>query len=1299
MVFGQADPTVAPNINAFNLSADNLGAVANAVNLFTGSVNLPMNLASLPSKNGLSIDVSIFYNSNVRNQVDIHNLEAPTGVLGLGWSLPTSQIVVDNKMTGTREDDEYYFVDGGASSKLICVGINGGTRSYKVETFQNWIITYTAGQEKWEIIKDDGVKYIFGDQASGRNTVQWIVKWGNWIGNSALSTGQQRQGLVWSISEIVNLIGDRIDFTYENVENRVGSSGLFHTEASYLRFIEDSWGNEVELIYGNKAAGEFVEPHTEAVEPDAYQERYEKRFLEKLKVTTYGVFAYEIQLGYAINLLGAGNLTKRLLTSITKISHLGNAISGPSFSYVTTGFVKGILNSITLPTGGSVNFTYHPTGLDIAKSRLDRNVTAPSGYKEPRVFVEDDYTVVTWRQLNGTSHDNNPRPVQTYVYQWDGGWKEKPLGSVGNVKMLDYEEQDFQVATSKNHFALLRPVYGSTSYMLYIYHKDERVPGEWLVNSYNINLDSHDDEKEKLLVGDNFVAVSNGKGKLFRYVWNGYSWNSSVVTSSSTHKHYTTSGSNYIIHHDTRGEYLTDFVEIHYLDELRNWQYYASNQFNSGPEDSYWHAGNNFAVLTADNAYERIYQINENYSLSPITLNFDMHRASNVYISGGYLVSFIHGTTMRSVGFNGNSWIDGGDKSFYNKMKCSFGENIIQWESDGISPTLVGHIKEYNPNMNTWKSDVNYSFTYDPVVWNPSIMGNNVYVLSKDYYFRNPNGSWVDGGDIYYTPGTDRLWPGRTRMGPNFFLYEGDTPWKLYVQFFKNNSLSTLHEVNSKTFTPRYSLYAYSKYMPLAGNNSFVTTSNSLNFLSCTSMTLHRVMDEKFSGFVKDYPVVKIEVNDGIKSRPTSFDYVASNATWNPQGGYAQYNKVITVEGSSNPTLRPYGWVENSFFNLLSETELGDTFPKESPSGNANAYYKLLTGSPYRTRAYDPTSVLVAESNTMWNVSYIVANNGTTGLEWMFIPRVYKSIDKRDNIEVQTINGYDITTKQLTYQRVLNKHASGENQLVDNEYTYAWQVYPDCLAKNILNPIVQVKRDINGSQYTESYVTRWKNWMMNYDYGHQVPMPADSYSWLGTGSHTFTVWDVAQSPSDDWRFLSKVSRRHSYSGVPIEEVSNGDQANAKVLNSNGNLVLGDVSNSSSFLVRYYGFEEATTDFSNDAKCGLKSSTTSLTVYIPATGIYKLTYWKKSTADWELVEQVTSSNVTIGGSGMLIDEVRLHPLKARMTTYSYDQFGNLITVCDPNNVISYKEYDDFNRPKAVRDQDENIILHTYYNIKN
>lgn len=111
--------------------------------------------------------------------------------------------------------------------------------------------------------------------------------------------------------------------------------------------------------------------------------------------------------------------------------------------------------------------------------------------------------------------------------------------------------------------------------------------------------------------------------------------------------------------------------------------------------------------------------------------------------------------------------------------------------------------------------------------------------------------------------------------------------------------------------------------------------------------------------------------------------------------------------------------------------------------------------------------------------------------------------------------------------------------------------------------------------------------------------------------------------------------------------------------------------------------------------------------------FKLTFWVRRnsgsgtwtflgqtenlTAEWKLVERiVTTSSLTISGTGIHIDELRLHPSNAMMTTYTYKPLVGVTTVNDPRNKISYYEYDGVNRLLNVRNENREVVqTYEYY----
>jgi len=76
----------------------------------------------------------------------------------------------------------------------------------------------------------------------------------------------------------------------------------------------------------------------------------------------------------------------------------------------------------------------------------------------------------------------------------------------------------------------------------------------------------------------------------------------------------------------------------------------------------------------------------------------------------------------------------------------------------------------------------------------------------------------------------------------------------------------------------------------------------------------------------------------------------------------------------------------------------------------------------------------------------------------------------------------------------------------------------------------------------------------------------------------------------------------------------------------------------------------------------------------------------------------ATSVTIGGSG-LIDEVRLYPSMAQMSTYTYIPLIGMSAKCDVKNDITYFNFDNVGRLIQVLDQNRNIVKQYQYNYKN
>ncbi|HMH20168.1 MAG TPA: hypothetical protein VK563_00260 [Puia sp.] len=118
------------------------------------------------------------------------------------------------------------------------------------------------------------------------------------------------------------------------------------------------------------------------------------------------------------------------------------------------------------------------------------------------------------------------------------------------------------------------------------------------------------------------------------------------------------------------------------------------------------------------------------------------------------------------------------------------------------------------------------------------------------------------------------------------------------------------------------------------------------------------------------------------------------------------------------------------------------------------------------------------------------------------------------------------------------------------------------------------------------------------------------------------------------------------------------------------------------------------------KPGLTTGKIYIISYWSANGVYSISggtavsgyLTGKQIGSWTYYEHKilsTSSTLIISGTGS-IDEVRLYPSDAQMTTYTYSPLLGMTSQCDADNRVSYYSYDGLGRLRVIKDQDGNIL---------
>ena len=194
-------------------------------------------------------------------------------------------------------------------------------------------------------------------------------------------------------------------------------------------------------------------------------------------------------------------------------------------------------------------------------------------------------------------------------------------------------------------------------------------------------------------------------------------------------------------------------------------------------------------------------------------------------------------------------------------------------------------------------------------------------------------------------------------------------------------------------------------------------------------------------------------------------------------------------------------------------------------------------------------------------------------------------------------------------------------------------------------------------------------------------VPFEKYEWDNSSGSLTRRATIAYSPQERMITYSKEK----------------DVTTGYLWGYNNSSIIAEIKNASSSRVIYSSFESNTAV--TKAKTGRSSFLGTVTVNLPAPGSYSLSYWSSPDGTtWTLNQSVITANTTIGNASTYIDEYRLYPVGAQLTTYTYDPGVGVTSVTDANNQSSYYSYDGLGRLVLVKDFQGNILKEYKYHYK-
>lgn len=468
--------------------------------------------------------------------------------------------------------------------------------------------------------------------------------------------------------------------------------------------------------------------------------------------------------------------------------------------------------------------------------------------------------------------------------------------------------------------------------------------------------------------------------------------------------------------------------------------------------------------------------------------------------------------------------------------------------------------------------------------------------------------------------------------------------------------------------------------------------------------------------------------------------YIVNDRPLNSMPGFhIEYAFVVVKDAANGST----GVVKNYFIKTGDYGSGSQPFPyvvntswrsgtlsaKESYKKNgSNNDYTMINSkwSTYSATFSDPMSI----NNTSMKIAlHTIGVNSSNAVSYdIGVYSYFTELFKATESSEQEFNENNTISKgiNLFYESPVHSLVTRETSLLSNGKTEDKRYYyvkdfdisassniSTLIQKNI-NNLLRKDRLVDG-KLTNSSFSRLTSTGLPESINDSKVITPDNYPVISTNSlplNGITYQENATYAYDNFGNVIQITQIGmqkgyiwDYNGVyPIAEVLNGvySAVAATSFESDGkgnwDYVAGGITNGDGIT----GNKAYSLGAGNIQRTGLQAAQTYIVSYWQKTGSVSINGNGAGTAilsknGWTLYQLTIAGTTTVTVSGSaLIDELRLYPSDAQMTTYTYTPLVGMTSQCDANNKITYYEYDNFQRLTLVRDQDRNIIKQYCYN---
>ncbi|SDL83160.1 RHS repeat protein [Nonomuraea jiangxiensis] len=1011
------------------------------------------------------------------------NLERPTGLAGLGWTLETSAITRDATGHRLRLD--------GADYRLI-----PSASGYAADPHTFWRVSYDAAAETWTIVREDGVRLLFG----GDGAVDWGYTFNGWAGASVQTAGRTRVADAWWLVSRTDVWGNTTAYTYRQ-DTATLADGATYVRATYPLRITGPDGGRIDFGYADKNPTEYADPGDGS---RARQSRYGTRALVTLdEVSPGGTTLTTTTLGYTapptgdLAVIGARDREKRLLVSLTRSVPGGYATPGVDFGYDTSPVSPsyGLLLRVTTPAGGVAEFAYAAPAVTRATRDLALTPPAGTGAAEPKVAFGEEFAVVLWPRADST--------VSATAYRWQGRWVPHdvpvPQGTLATLT----------VVTGPRCFAVV----GAAAYTLF--HADPETPDGWIGSAAAEPTGLPQGEPVAAAAADGAIALLGTRAGTMTVRWfDGAAWQRLPCPAPAGTTLAALDGRDGTI---TRLCAATSAAEQSVTtvrrDPAAGWAATTTRirSWAVAPVRAAVVQGAGFAVLTC-----------EGWSGPDRTATWLAVRQdgpARTTVTTAVLGEVTGGAAAPAVSTRGDAVLIGqvayrydgtgwrrSDLSLLTRQGTArpvLGADVVCRATTGSGGTVYDLIA-YDPATATW--------SYVPEVSGMTAAsgalaaGTGRYALvGTGLYLRGANGVWALALDLSQALARQAT-PGL--FGESHVLYE---------------TSAGVTAIPLEPGEPGTAINLAGARLAAAGPAAFATSTGTWG--TDAVLRLHRVVAGDVRGTITPAQVTSVTLYGSGRSTDTGPDsaynrvpvgYLVdpATATVSPDGQRVAAARVTIAPGTADAAAPVSGRTVVDFFNGLSAAEAAGLDRPTGSATNAAAHLSRLPGTPYAQAVYRQDSATPVSRTTMWWWVTTTRSGPRDVGGWA---RCREDLAEVDGAPLRSTHTYD----ELTGLMLSTARAEADGRLVRADFTHWWRAYDPDRTLNLLSPVVLTLTSADGVR-TGGEATTWSD-----DWGEGPGRWAQRATYRATTAEAadFTAWREGSVVPAGWEPAHLVATR------------------------------------------------------------------------------------------------------------------------------------------------------------------------------